>query len=192
MMIVTTEREEQRVRHLVLGQPRPRPAKTARRKRNKAPVVLAPGVEPWVALREDWSHKANGTPETHAHVDREARREGSLARLHKSGAIDAHQLAAADEIRAAYRLIVADVAVRTAKLEPRSTGGPNAASAEPIGRVIAERSYSAWRAAEPHAGMLLAIIIDDLPLTAAARDWRMSNRRARSVLIAGLDRWRRR
>lgn len=185
------DREQQRIAHLVLGAPRPRRKATAKRKKAKAPIVqLAPGIEERVQLRERWSHK-QGTPETHEHVDRALRREGSLARLHRSGAIDHHQLAAAERVVAAHEQVTADVAVRTAKLSPRgSGGGPDAASAERIGAIILERSYTAWRAAvAPHLAMLLAIIVDDVALTDAARRWRMSNRRARTVLIAGLDRW---
>ncbi|MEH3098859.1 hypothetical protein [Sphingomonas adhaesiva] len=189
-------REQQRVVHLVHGAPRPKHKVTARRKRTKAamPVQLAPGIEERVQLRERWSHKAQGTPETHEHAAAEARREGALARLHATGAIDAHQMAAAERISAAHQIITADVAVRTAKLEPRgSGGGPNAASADRIARVILERTYTDWReACAPHAAMLLAIIVDDMGVTIAARRWRMSNRRARAVLIAALDRWGRR
>ncbi|MEE2917171.1 MAG: hypothetical protein VYB32_08890 [Pseudomonadota bacterium] len=202
-MFTASEREAQRVAHLVLDAPRPAPAlpskpkgvskqewkaqKEILRERGKR---LAPGIEERVALREEWRGKA-GTPETLEFAARSARREGALARLHATGAIDAHQLAAAERIATAHAQTVADVAVRTAKLEPRSTGGgPDAASAERIGRVILERQYTAWRAAvAPHAAMLLAIIVDDMGVTVAARRWRLSNRRARGILIAALDRW---
>lgn len=187
------EREQQRVAHLVLGAPRPRAKVTAKRKKTKAarPIALAAGVEESVALRERWSHKAEGTPETHEKHAIASTREGCLARLHRSGAIDAHQLAAAERINAAHQLMIADVAVRTAKLERRgSGGGADAASAERLGAVILERNYTAWRAAAgPHVAMLLAIIVDDMALTAAARRWRLSDRRARRVLTDSLDRW---
>ncbi|MBM7407072.1 MULTISPECIES: hypothetical protein [Sphingomonas] len=188
------ERERQRVEHLVLGAPRPRPGAN-RRKKGKAPakIALAPGVDEAVELRERWSHKANATPQTLEHVAAELRREGSLARLLRTGAIDAHQLAAAQAIREAFHLVVADVAVRTAKLEPRGTGGgPDAASTELLRTVIADRAYTAWRAAiAPHGQMLLAIIVDDVGLTKAARRWRVSDRRARAILVNALDSWRR-
>ncbi|WP_370713494.1 hypothetical protein [Sphingomonas sp. IW22] len=187
------EIEAQRVAHLVLGRPRPKPGRNKSRKGRAEPIRLAPGIEEAVQLRERWSHKAQGTAETHEHFARAARREGSMARLVATGAIDAHQLAAAQEIAAAHEAIVAEVAVRTARLEPRGTGGgPLAASAAPIAAVIRERAYTKWReAAGPHGAMLLAIIVDDMALTHAARRWRLSNRRARSILIAALDRWRR-
>jgi hypothetical protein len=199
------ERERQRVAHLVLGEPRPaavlpkRPPglsklewKVTKERLRKEGAQLAPGIEERVALREAWRGIA-GTPETKEHAVCAARREGALARLVQTGAIDAHQKAAADDIAGAYALIIADVAVRTAKYERSTGGGPNAAAAAPIGRVLLERAYTRWRAGvAPHADMLLAIIVDDLGITVAARRWRMSNRRARSILVAALDSWRRR
>lgn len=189
------EREGQRVAHLVLGEPRPKPKGANRLKKGKTPaiVVLEDGIEERMQLRERWSHKANGTAETHEHAAAQARREGSLARLVASGAIDAHQLAAADQIAEAYHSITAEVAVRTANLEPRSSGGgPHSASHAPIAAVIRERAYARWReAVAPHGTMLLAIIIHDMALTTAAGDWRLSNRRARSILVSALDSWKR-
>lgn len=189
------ERERQRVAHLVLGAPRPRPKGANRLKKGKTPaiVLLAPGIEERVSLRERWSQKANGTAETHEFAAAEARRDGTLVRLVATGAIDVHQLAAAEEIRAAHEGITADVAVRTANWAARcSGGGPNAASAERIGAVLREQAYGRWRAAiGTDAHMLLAIIIDDMALTIAARRWRTSNRRARGILIRALDGWRR-
>lgn len=189
------ERERQRVAHLVLGEPRPKPKGANRLKKGKTPaiVTLEPGIEERVLLRERWSHKTNGTAETHEHATVQARREGALARLVATGAIDAHQLAAADQIAEAYHSITAEVAVRTANLEPRSSGGgPHSASHAPIAAVIRERAYARWRdAVAPHALMLLAIIVDDMALTTAARDWRLSNRRARSILVSALDSWKR-
>lgn len=162
----------------------------------EAGAALERGIEEHVQIRERWSHRKHGTPETleHAAIAVASGREGAIARLHRGGAVDVHQLAAADEICEAYRLVVADVAVRTAKLEPRGTGGgPDAAAAERIRSIILQRAYTAWReASASHAEMLLAIIVDDMPLTKAARRWRLSDRRARTVLVAALDRWVRR
>lgn len=205
-MSITTERELQRVSHLVLGQARPpadlprKPAgmskqewKVEKQRLRDAGRRLVDGVEEHVQLRERWSHKNQGTPETHERAAAEARREGALARLVATGAIDAHQLAAAQEINEAYAAITAEVTVRVARLEPRgSGGGPNAASAAPIAAVIRERAYQRWRDdVGVHGPMLLAIIVDDMAITSAARRWRLSNRRARAVLVAALDRWKR-
>ena len=193
--VLTTEREQQRVAHLVLGGPRPKPKGANRLKKGKTPaiVALADGIEERVQLRERWSHKTNGTAETHEHAAAQAGREGALARLVATGSIDAHQLAAADQIAEAFHSITAEVAVRTANLEPRSSGGgPHSASHAPIAAVIRERAYARWReAVGSHAAMLLAIIVDDMALTTAAREWRLSNRRARSILVSALDSWKR-
>lgn len=192
--ICPSERERQRFTHLVMGAPRPKPGRNKARKGKIATIVrLAPGIEERVQLRERWSQKANGTAETHEFAQAEARREGALARLVATGALDVHQLAAAEQIATAHHAITADVAVRTAKLEPRgSGGGPDAASAERIGAVLREMAYSRWRAAVGADGaMLLAIIVDDIGLVAAARRWRMSNRRAKAILIRALDGWKR-
>lgn len=194
VITVYEDYERQRVDHLVFGRPRPKPGRNKARKGKVAPIVrLAPGIEEAVRLREEYSHKAQGTPETHHHHAVSSRREGSLARLLATGAIDAHQLAAAQQIAAAFEVTVSDVAVRIASYEVRGTGGgPLAASAEPIAAVIRERAYDDWRkAVGAHGQMLLAIIVDDMALTEAARRWRMSNRRARGVLTTALDRWKR-
>jgi hypothetical protein len=205
-MTITTKRELQRVSHLVLGQPRPAPAlpskpagmskqewKVEKQRLRDAGMQLVKGVEEHVQLRERWSHKANGTAETHEHAAISAGREGALARLVHSGAIDAHQLAAAEKIAEAFASITAEVAVRTAKWGARgSSGGPNAASHVPIAAVIRERTYTRWREETGiYAPMVLAIVVDDIPVTTAARVWRIANRKARSILVAALDRWQR-
>lgn len=195
--IVSREtRERQRVAFLVLGALRPRLPKTVgkrSKKRPAAPVLLAPDIEARVAQRERWSHKVNATPETLDHALAESRREGAVARLVKTGALDAHQLAAAEMIRAAFDATVADVAVRTARWTGRSSGaGPNSAAEEKYGQVMLQQAYSRWRAAAgADARMLLSIIIDDVGLVAAARIARMSNRRALAILVRALDGWRR-
>ncbi len=205
LIFTPAEREQQRIAHLVLGAPRPTPEmprkpkgisklewRAMKERFRQEGMRLAPGIEERVALHEAWRGIA-GTPETNEFAVQAASREGALARLVQTGALDAHQLAAAQDIASAYTLITADVAVRTAKLERGTGGGPNAAAAVPIGRVLLERAYTQWREdVAPHADMLLAIIVDDLGITIAARRWRMSNRRARSVLVTALDRWRRR
>lgn len=199
------EREQHRVAHLVLGAPRPKPQlpkkpkgisklewRALKERLRQEGTRLAPGIEERVSLHEAWRGIA-GTPETNEYAVWAASREGAIARLVQTGALDAHQKAAAEEIAAAYAIITSDVAVRTAKLERSNGGGPNAAAAVPIGRVLLESAYTRWREdVAPHADMLLAIIVDDLSVTVAARRWRMSNRRARATLVLALDRWRRR
>jgi hypothetical protein len=200
------EREAQRVAHLVFERPRPkrltapaRPAgmgkqewKAERKRLLGSPVPLAPDIEKRVALRESYGG-GKATPETNAHVASELTREGSLARLVRSRTLDLHQLAAAEEIRAAHAVVIADVAVRTARWE-RGLGGAarGSAAGESYAQVRRQLAYTEWReAVAPHAAMLLAIVVDDLALTSAARRWRMSDRRARTILTDALDRWRR-
>lgn len=191
-MTITTDRERQRFNHLVLGQQRPKPTRTRKARRSSpSTVVLAPGIEEHVQLRERWSHKAQGTPETHEHADRARRRPGSLARLYATGAINADQLAAADEIAAAYRAITAGVSIKTASLEARIDGGGHGrAEAQALGAVYADFAYDWWRSAIGGcAEALLAIIVHDLGLTIVARRYGLSMPRARRMLTDGLDLW---
>ncbi|WP_394652347.1 hypothetical protein [uncultured Sphingomonas sp.] len=196
MTITIVEMERQRVAHLVLGEPRPKPTVTGRRSKRKptaAPPRLAPGIEERVALREEW-RGIEGTPETLQHAHEQRSRPGALARLVATGAIDLHQLAAAEEIALAYSRTVADVAVRTADYSRALSGGRRRdAAGEGIAAAFLDIAYTAWRqTVAPHAPMLLEIIVDDVAITAAAAKYRMSNRRARQTLIVSLDRWRRR
>lgn len=191
-MTITTDRERQRFEHLVLGRHRPKATRT-RKTRRSAPavVVLEPGIEERVQLRERWSHKAQGTPETHEHAARARQRPGSLARLYVTGAIDADQLAAADEIAAAYRSITAGVAIKTASLEARIDGGAHGrAEAQALGAVYADFAYDWWRSAIGNsAEALLAIIVHDVGLTIVARRYGLSMPRARRMLTEALDLW---
>jgi hypothetical protein len=184
--------EQQRIDHLILGKPRP-PARRVGKGRGKRriPVQLAPAIEAALALREAWGHR-QGTPETH---DKAARlRDGTIARLYRSGAIDAEQLQAAADIAAIVERIAADVNVRTASLETRvdSQRAGDGAFFERLTMVRAEMAYTRWRraisAAVPIAA-LLELIVADCGLVAVARRHRMSVSRLRAGLIAALDLW---
>ena len=203
MTITAAEHERQRVMHLVQGQPRPRPElskpagmakhewKAKRRQLLDRGVELAPTIEEQVRLREEW-RGIEGTPETLQYAQEQSSRPGALARLHATGAIDAHQLAAAEEIQLAYTRTVADVAVRTANWSGGQGGGRNGAAAEGIAAAYLDLAYTRWREnAAGHAPMLLAIIVDDVAVTVAARRYRLSTRKARDILVLALDRWRR-
>jgi hypothetical protein len=199
--------ERQRIAHLVMGAPRPAPSlagltrpkdmpkaawKVERRRLREAGVELAPGIEERVALREEW-RGIEGTPETLEHAHQQNSRPGALMRLVSSGAIDAHQLAAAEQIQLAYQRTVADVSVRTANYE-RGTGGSHRKdpACEGIAAALLDRAYTRWRTGMgTHAAMLLSIIVDDVAVTVAARQHRLSTRRARAILIQALDSWRR-
>jgi hypothetical protein len=151
-----------------------------------------------VAVGERWTHKAEGTPETHEQASR--RCQGALARLYTSGAIDAEQLGAAVEIATVAERIGADVTVRTASLETRVdvTRMGDGGFHERLGQVRREVAYTRWRAGVqrllPDSGVAVAAVLDmvvgeAIGFTVAARRYRMHNRRAKQLLIDALDLW---
>lgn len=185
----TSEHERQRIRHLVLGEERPKPPRRRRKKGLTEPVRLLPGVEEAVARREAWSQKSEGTPETHEHVAREAGRAGALARLRKSGAIDDRQLQAAVELRAAHESVANGAVVRTVDWQRRGGGGGVAVPASLEGPH--DWAYRSWlRAVGRDAGPVLAIVVDDMALTAAAKLFARSTRTMTQILTRSLDAWR--
>ena len=203
--ITSAERERQRVEHLVLERPRPpapapkKPrgmsrmdwaaAKGAAAARAAEAAQLAPDVEVQVQLRERWS--GAGTPQTHYHADRAKRRAGCLARLFATGTVNAQQLQAATEIAETFEAIAAAVAIRSSFGFDRVDCGFRPENAGELGgHVPRELIYNRWRgAAEGPIGAVLAMIVDDAGLVEVARAWRMSDRRAREVLVDALDLW---
>lgn len=195
------ERERQRFEYLVLAKARRETKQTrgsGRRAKRKPmtsvkSVTLLPGIEEIVAQRERWSHKANGTPQTHEHAHAARTREGSLARLYNTGAIDAHQLGAAIDIASVAERIGADVAVRTASLETRIDSGRRGDGKfyEALNQVRREVAYSRWRSQVrgPIGAVLDMIVGDAVGFTIVARRYRMHNRRAKQLLIDALDLW---
>jgi len=178
--------ERERIAHLVLGHGRPPPRRIGRGKsKRKVPVVLSPGIEEVVARRERWEGRA-GTPET---LDRV--REGALARLYRSGAIDAEQLASAEAILSGAELVGSPVALRTASLETRVdvTRLGDGSFYEALGRVRLEMAYGRWRAQVRGVALVLEIIVGDVGITEAARRFRVHKRRAKKLLIDALDAW---
>ena len=192
------KRERERVIHLVLGEPRPIERLTVgkrggRRKprRVERPAQLSPGIDEAVQLREDWSHKANGTPETwHRAMNTH---DGALAQLHRNGTIDNEQLEAAAEIANVYRSIEADVAVTVASLEARvdQSRSNSAMVGESVRRVRMHLAYGYWRDALPPPKQLVLdmIVGDAVGYTIAAKRYGIHNRRAKRLLIAALDHW---
>lgn len=153
--------------------------------------MLEPGIEEAVALRERWSHKAHGTPETHEHHAR--RRDGALARLYLSGSIDAEQLASAVEIATVAERIGADVTVKTSSIETRvdQTRNGDGTFCEALGAVRREMAYSRWRreVRGPIAAVLDMIVGETVGYTVVAQRYGMHNRRAKQLLIDALDLW---
>lgn len=136
-----------------------------------------------------YGHKAGGTAQTFAHVNRP--REGAIARLYRTGAIDQFELAAAEEILAVYERIAADVTVSVASMETRvDVSRHGDAFFESLTRVRMEVAYGRWRAALlGDAAMVLDIVVHGVGLVEAARRHGMSNRRAKGRLIDALGRW---
>lgn len=198
-------REHDRVAHLVLGEPLPPPPvarkpdgvsrqqwkmmKAAATEQLQATSAMEEDLARVVQLRAQWRGLA-GTPET---LERAARsQQGALARLYRSGAIDANQLAAAEEIRVVVERIRSAVALPIASWETRVDAGfrPDAAHQERYGNIVGELSYTRWRAdAAGPSSMLIEIIVDDTGYSVAAVRYRMSARRARALLIGALDLW---
>ena len=141
------------------------------------------------ALGPDWSHKREGTPETHAQAARTV--QGALARLYMSGAIDADQLASAEQIVRVHAQIVRDVVVATTSLETRIDAGRGGDGIfyEALGRVRAEIAYSAWRGSLAKPGVVLAMITEDVAVTTAAQRFGMRTATAKQQLVDALDRW---
>lgn len=141
-------------------------------------------------LLEAWSHKNEGTPETHAaHA---GRRAGAIARLHASGYLNDDQLAWSQEIAAAAERIMADVTARTANLEGRVDRCRHGdAFFEALGAVWRELTYSRWRAGlkGKDAGVVLAIVVQDVGVASAAAAHGMHARRAKRVLTDALAAW---
>lgn len=137
----------------------------------------------------DWSHKHVGTVQTHAHAA--GIRQGALARLYMSGSIDIHQLGCGQEIAAIGQAIGAGLGIRRVSLETRVDGGRQGSDMfwESLGRVRAEWAYGRWRAKLARPGPVLAMVVDDCGLTAAARRFGMGKARARALLIEALDLW---
>lgn len=141
-------------------------------------------------LLKRWSHKREGTPETHEAHSRQ--RAGAIARLHASGYLSDDELAWSQEIAAAVERIMADAGVRTASLETRvDTSRHGDAFHEALFSVWMEMAYSRWRAqmGPAVAKMVLDIIVRDVGLARAAALHGMHPRRARRLLTEALARW---
>lgn len=196
------KRERQRVDHLVLGKPRPAPAvmirpagmskaawKLERKRLLAAGARLEPGIEEAMQLRERWSHKAVGTPET---WDRDGKHSDALVQMEKNGTITKDEREWAAQIANVHRSIESEVAVKVASLEARvdSSSRPPAV-AERIHRVRMHRAYTIWRAMLPvPRDLVLDMIVGDaVGYTVAAKRFGVHNRKAKRLLIEAIQRW---
>lgn len=146
------------------------------------------------AAVRDFGHKVNGTTETHAKAART--RQGAVARLFQAGDLSIDQLGSAQEIAAAAEAIGRGLGVRTVSLETRVDGGRrDGAFFEALGAVRRELAYTAWRAALRRqlppglAPAVLAVVVDDLGVSLAAKRWRMRNAAMKALLRRALELW---
>ncbi|KPF77030.1 hypothetical protein IP68_02280 [Blastomonas sp. AAP25] len=141
------------------------------------------------AIANRWDHKRHGTAQTHEHASRQL--QGSLHMLYVRGVIDQFELADADVIAGIAAKIGAELTIRTVSLETRVDASPRAGGAfyEALGWVRAEMAYGRWRAALPQAQPVLAMIVGDMGISAAAARHNISPRRARRMLLEALDMW---
>lgn len=142
-------------------------------------------------MLDRWSHKREGTPETHEHASRQ--RQGPLARLCQQGYIDADQLAWAMEIAAVAESIERDVAVKCSSYEMRvdHQGSAKDVLAEGVHWVRMQVAYSWWRdrIPQPRRAVLDMLVGEPASYSTIARTYRMGKKRARKILIAAIDLW---
>ena len=136
-----------------------------------------------------WDHKRHGTPETHEHASRQL--QGSMAMLYSRGVIDVFELSDAQAIAAIADRIGAELGIRTVSCETRVDTSPRAGGAfyEALGAVRGEMAYGRWRASLPDAQPVLAMIVGDIGISAAAARHRITARRARRLLLEALAMW---
>lgn len=142
-----------------------------------------------IEREEQFGHKVNGTIATHAQAS--VVRQGGLMRLYRSGGITIHQWGASLEIAAAHARVVLDAGLPSSWALERVDHSPDPETKfqEALGTVRMELTYSRWRRALPTPGPVLAMIVEDCGLVAAARRYSMHERRARRLLREALSSW---
>ena len=137
----------------------------------------------------DHGHRHGGTVETNARAAKV--RQGSIARMYEAGQLTIDELAAAEQIRAVVERIGLDVGIGTVSLETRvdTSKQLGAAFFERLGAVRAEVAYSAWRRQIEHPALVLAMIVEEVPVSRAARIHRCRTESARQVLRLALEQW---
>lgn len=140
-------------------------------------------------LHQRWGHKRGGTPETLEKASQV--QQGALARMFMAGHISTDELAWACEIRVVAERIGADVAIGTVSLETRvdQSRSGQAPFFERLGAVRAEVAYTHWRASLAKPQAVLAMIVDDMPVSLAGRRFHMRTATARRILSTALQSW---
>jgi hypothetical protein len=185
-------REIERFHLLVLGRPRVMPPvnTTGLNKQERKAARNQAVRRHEQQLKDDRQFTGKeATPETLRDVAN--RTEGSLARLFNSGDINADQLAAAEQIEAAHRKVVGDVAIGIASMEARVDRSPygDGSFYEALGAVQTEVAYTRWREQLAHPAVVLDMVVHGLGFTVAARRNKMAHRRAKRLLLVALDLW---
>lgn len=141
------------------------------------------------AQAREYGHKVNGTVQTHAHAARV--RQGSLARMYKSGHLNADQLAGAEQITRVYERIGRGVAIGTSSYETRVDSGQRGSGwgEEKFGHIRAEMAYSRWRRGLRRPAPVLAMICEDMAVSTVAEKFGMRKSTARALLVQALDAW---
>lgn len=154
----------------------------------KSEVIMA---RDRVAATARWSHKNEGTPETHEQASRKS--QGSLARMFMAGDLTADQLAWAVDIADVAERIESDVAVRVVSYEPRidCQASGRDTLVEGIRRVRLEMAYSWWRQRieDPKRAILDMLTGEPKSFSAVARLYRTHKRSMRKKLFHAIDLW---
>lgn len=115
-----------------------------------------------------------------------------LLTLYENGIIDADQFDASTEIARIAEEITRPVGLRSASLEARvdNSGSAKNLLIENLSRVQLEATYNSWRYKLPMPRrMIVDMIVEQRPLAATSRIYRVGYRKARSRLIDALNEW---
>ena len=136
----------------------------------------------------EFGREVLGTPQTRHKAS--LTQQGSLARMYTAGHLSAEQLAWSAEIVQVHTRIVAGAVVGSMSMETRVDQSKHGgAFFERLGAVRAEMAYSRWRRSLPKPMPVLAMVIEDTGVTAAAKRYGMRTASARRILLIALDQW---
>lgn len=154
----------------------------------KAPPKVDPVHQ---KILNDWSHKNDGTPETHEKASKT--RQGNIASLFENGHIGKEELAAAEAIYAAWEIIARDVSIRGVSYSPRIDNQSSARDVlvEGIRRIRMEVAYSFWRKniPQPQAMILDMLTGDRISYSTAAKRYGMHKRKTLPLLLSSISLW---
>lgn len=120
------------------------------------------------------------------------RRINPMMALYESGTIDEAQFEAAIEISRVAEEIQRTVGMRSASLEARvdNSGSAKNLLIEQVSRVRLEATYNKWRSRLPMPKrMVIDMVVEERPLFATARRFKLGYPKARNILINALNNW---